>query len=56
MSNLSMVLLPAEYGNGVKETTALDSVRITAVPEPATYAALLGGAALTVAVRRYRRR
>ena len=57
MSNLSMVLLPAEFGNGVKETTALDSVRITAIPEPATYAALLGGAILAlVAIRRYRRR
>ena len=57
MSNLSMVLLPAEFGNGVKETTALDSVRITAIPEPATYAALLGGAILAmVTIRRYRQR
>lgn len=57
MSSLSMFLLPAEFGNGVKETTALDSVLITSIPEPATYAALLGGSILAlVTIRRYRRR
>lgn len=57
MGSLSTFLLPGEFGNGVKETTGLDSVRFTAIPEPSTYAVLVGGAALVlVAVRRYRRR
>lgn len=57
MGSLSTFLLPGEFGNGVKETTGIDSVRFTAIPEPSTYAALVGGAALSlVAIRRYRRR
>ncbi len=57
MGSLSTFMISGEYGNGVKETTRLDSVSFNAIPEPSTYAALLGSAALAlVAVRRYRRR
>jgi hypothetical protein len=56
MGSLSTVLIPAEYGRGVKETTSLDSVSFTAVPEPSTYAALLGAATLGLAFWHRRRR
>ncbi len=57
MGSLSTFMLPAEFGNGVKETTGIDSVSFTAIPEPSTYAAIIGALALgVVTLRRYRRR
>ncbi len=58
MGTLSTFMISGEYGNGMKETTGLDNVSFAAIPEPATTAALIGGAALVVvgiARRRSRR-
>lgn len=56
LGNVSALYLRGEYIAGVVETTALDNVAITPVPEPETYAMLLAGLGLVgLAVRRHRR-
>lgn len=57
MGNLSTFMISGEYGNGVKETTGLDSVSFGVIPEPSTTAVLLGSAALlVVGIARRRKR
>lgn len=61
LNDLRSIRIAAEFGSsgptGPFETTSLDSVSFAAIPEPSTYAALLGGAVLALAAaRRYRRR
>lgn len=53
LGNVSALYLRGEYIAGVVETTGLDNVAITPVPEPESYAMLLAGLGLVgVATRR----
>ena len=52
--DLQRLRIRGEYISGVVETTALDNVAITAVPEPASWALMLSGVALVAAAARRR--
>lgn len=54
LGDLQRLRIRGEYISGVVETTALDNVSITAVPEPAAWALMLSGAALVAAAARRR--
>ncbi|MDY0056418.1 MAG: laminin B domain-containing protein [Methyloversatilis sp.] len=54
LGDLQRLRIRGEYISGVVETTALDNVSITAVPEPASWALMLSGAALVAAAARRR--
>ena len=51
---IDLLLINGEYFTGVAETTGLDSVSFSAVPEPSTYGAISAIALLGLVV--YRRR
>lgn len=56
LSNVTALRIRGEYVNGVVETTALDNVVLTPVPEPETYAMFLAGLGLMGAAARRRAR
>ena len=56
LSNVTALRIRGEYVNGVVETTALDNVVLTPVPEPETYAMFLAGLGLMGALARRRAR
>lgn len=51
LSNVSMLALPAEFGNGLVETTSLDNVGLNVIPEPMSLGAI---AAIGLMMRRHR--
>ena len=55
LGDLQRLRIRGEYISGVIETTALDNVSISAVPEPASWAFMLAGAGLLSARLRRRR-
>lgn len=40
LSSVSMLAIPAEFGNGLVETTSLDNVSLNVLPEPASLGAI----------------
>ena len=55
LGDLQRLRIRGEYISGVVETTALDNVSISAVPEPASWAFMLAGAGVLSAALRRRR-
>ncbi|MBL8466205.1 laminin B domain-containing protein [Methyloversatilis discipulorum] len=54
LGDLQRLRIRGEYISGVVETTALDNVSITAVPEPASWALMLSGVVLVAGAARRR--
>ncbi len=55
LGNLDRLRIRGEYVNGVVETTALDNVSITAVPEPGEWSMMLAGLGVIAGVAHRRR-
>lgn len=54
LANVTSLTIKAEFHNGVSEIAGIDNIRVSAVPEPANAALLLGGLALLAGLRRKR--
>ena len=55
LGSVTLLRIRGEYYNGVTETTGLDNVVLTVVPEPGTWALMAGGLGLLGLVARRRR-
>jgi hypothetical protein len=51
---VTSLTIKAEFHNGVSEIAGIDNIQVSAVPEPAHAALLLGGLALLAGLRRKR--
>lgn len=54
LANVTDVTIKAEFHAGVTEVVGLDNIQVSAVPEPASAALLLGGLGLLAGLRRKR--
>jgi len=54
LANVTSLTIKGEFHAGVTEVVGLDNIQVTAVPEPAHAALLLGGLGLLAALRRRR--
>jgi hypothetical protein len=54
LANVTGLTLKGEFHAGVTEIVGIDNIRVTAVPEPASAALLLGGLGLLASLRRKR--
>lgn len=54
LANVTGLTIKGEFHAGVTEVVGIDNIQVTAVPEPASAALLLGGLALLAGLRRQR--
>ena len=54
LANVTSLTIKGEFHAGVTEVVGIDNIQVTAVPEPANAALLLGGLALLAGLRRKR--
>lgn len=54
LAEVRSLTIKGEFHNGVFETVGIDNIQVTAVPEPASAALLLGGLGLLAGLRRKR--